>query len=150
MVGLCVPETGSGNRWRLRCFLVRILLLVGAQGIKDGAEHLSRPLRERVVGVAGCLVTVVGILSLVKSIRITGVGAVSSEEGAEADSEKGEDEGAEDKGKEAEDDGILDGGGIECDGGGARAAYTDVAQPGVTILLLKSLGRGRGGHEAER
>ena len=43
MVGLCVPETGSGNRWRLRCFLVRILLLVGAQGIKDGAEHLSRP-----------------------------------------------------------------------------------------------------------
>ena len=41
MVGLCVPETGSGNRWRLRCFLV--LLLVGAQGIKDGAEHLSRP-----------------------------------------------------------------------------------------------------------
>jgi len=44
MVGLCVPETGSGNRWRLRCFLVRILLLVGAQGIKDGAEHLSRPL----------------------------------------------------------------------------------------------------------
>jgi len=106
MVGLCVPETGSGNRWRLRCFLV--LLLVGAQGIKDGAEHLSRPLRERVVGVAGCLVTVVGILSLVKSITVTGIRAVTSEEGAEADSEKREDESAEDKGKEAEDDGILD------------------------------------------
>jgi len=141
------PETLVTGHWRLRCFLV--FLLVGAQGVKDGAEHLSGPLGERVVGVAGCLVTVVGILSLVKSITVTGVrAAIASEERAEADSEKREDERAEDKGKQAEDHGVLDGGGIECDGGGARAAYTNVAQPGVSFLL-KCLGRGHGGHEAE-
>lgn len=143
------PETlALVTGYWFRCFLLRVFLLVGAQGVKDGAEHLSGPLGERVVGVAGCLVTVVGILSLVKSITVTGVRAVASEERAEADSEKREDEGAEDKGKQAEDHGVLDGGGIECDGGGARAAYTNVAQPGVPFLL-KCLGRGHGGHEAE-
>jgi len=120
---------------------------VGLQSIQDGAEHLDRPLGEWVVGVAGGLVTV-GKLGLVKSITISGVSAVASEKGAEGHPEEGENKGTEDKGKESKDDGILDWGGIESDGGGSGAAYTDVAQPRVTLLLV-SLSRGRG-CEAER
>jgi len=48
------PETLAlvTGHW-FRCFLVRVFLLVGAQGVKDGAENLNGPLVSLVMVRAG-------------------------------------------------------------------------------------------------